>query len=44
MVINVNEDLDEDLIYNSNGNLPPQATLMNSQHEEHEVVQEIVLC
>ena len=46
-IIDVNEglddefDLNDDLNYDSNGNLPPQATLMDSLHEEHELVEEI---
>ena len=33
--------LNDDLNYDSNGNLPPLSTLMDSQHEEHELVKEI---
>ena len=47
LIVDVNEGLDDEfdlndaLNYDSDGNLPPQATLMDSQHEEHELVEEI---
>ena len=34
-------DLNDALNYDFDGNLPPQATLMDSQHEEHDFVEEI---
>jgi len=47
LILDVNEGLDDEfdlndaLNYDSDGNLPPQATLMDSQHEEHDLVEEI---
>ena len=34
-------DLNDALNYDSDGNLPPQATLMDSEHKEHDLVDEI---
>ena len=47
LIVDVHEGLDDEfdlndaLNYDSDGNLPPQVTLMDSQHEEHDLVEEI---